>query len=87
MGTAEGLGLDPVLYLNKNNSFIFLKSLMLLLKTGPTDTNVNDIFFMFAFVRIEKELLECERKSANPIYWELIYQFNIGIGVIKPLSQ
>ncbi|HAZ31294.1 MAG TPA: glycerate kinase [Dehalococcoidia bacterium] len=40
---AEQLGLDPVLYLQNNDSYSFFKQLGDLLVTGPTGTNVMDV--------------------------------------------
>jgi glycerate 2-kinase len=39
---AHGLGLDPAVFLNDNNSTEFFEKLGDLLKPGPTHTNVND---------------------------------------------
>ena len=36
-------------YLQRNDSYPFFKSLNSLIITGPTGTNVNDLFFLFAF--------------------------------------
>jgi hydroxypyruvate reductase len=46
---AYGLGLDPVEYLRRNDSYAFFAALDDLLKPGPTGTNVNDLCFLFAF--------------------------------------
>jgi len=43
------LGLDPEKYLNRNDSYHYFDSLGDLLKPGPTQTNVNDLAFLFAF--------------------------------------
>lgn len=40
---AEALGLDPMEYLDMNDSYSFFKVLGDLIETGPTGTNVNDI--------------------------------------------
>ena len=36
------MGLDPNIYLEKNDSYTFFKKLESLIITGPTLTNVND---------------------------------------------
>ena len=46
---ATGLGLHGGEYLEQNDSYSFFASLDDLLKTGPTETNVNDLIFLFAF--------------------------------------
>jgi hydroxypyruvate reductase len=46
---AYGLGLDPVDYLRRNDSYPFFAALDDLLKPGPTGTNVNDLIFLFTF--------------------------------------
>ena len=46
---AYGLGLDPVEYLHRNDSYTFFAALDDLLKPGPTGTNVNDLIFLFTF--------------------------------------
>ena len=46
---ACALGLDPVEYLHRNDSYTFFAALDDLLKPGPTGTNVNDLTFMFTF--------------------------------------
>jgi len=46
---AYGLGLDPVEYLRRNDSYTFFAALDDLLKPGPTGTNVNDLIFLFTF--------------------------------------
>jgi hydroxypyruvate reductase len=46
---ARELGLDPANYLARNDAYAFFDSLGDLLKTGPTNTNVNDLTFLFAF--------------------------------------
>jgi glycerate-2-kinase len=40
---AEQIGLDPILYLENNDSYSFFKQLGDLLVTGPTGTNVMDV--------------------------------------------
>jgi len=44
-----GLGLDPVEYLHRNDSYTFFAALDDLLIPGPTSTNVNDLIFLFTF--------------------------------------
>ena len=46
---ARELGLDPDEYLANNDSYHFLEALGELIVTGPTNTNVNDLAFVFAF--------------------------------------
>jgi glycerate 2-kinase len=46
---ARELGLDPEEYLANNDSYHFLEALGELIVTGPTNTNVNDLAFIFAF--------------------------------------
>jgi hydroxypyruvate reductase len=46
---AYGLGLDPVEYLRRNDSYTFFAALDDLLKPNPTGTNVNDLIFLFTF--------------------------------------
>lgn len=46
---ARELGLDPEEYLANNDSYHFLEALGALIVTGPTNTNVNDLAFVFAF--------------------------------------
>lgn len=43
---ARELGLDPVDYLNRSDSYNFFKALGDLIITGPTNTNVNDLFLV-----------------------------------------
>jgi glycerate 2-kinase len=43
---ARGLGLDPREYLKRNDSYHFFDPLGDLIKTGPTQTNVNDLTFL-----------------------------------------
>ncbi len=40
-------GLSPLAYLQNNDSYTFFKALGDLLVTGPTNTNVNDLVFIF----------------------------------------
>ncbi len=49
LARARALGLDPLDYLNRNDSYHFFEALGDLLITGPTGTNVNDLVFLFAF--------------------------------------
>ncbi len=46
---AAALGLDPQRYLADNNSYAFFDRLGDLIRTGPTNTNVNDLYLLFAF--------------------------------------
>ncbi len=46
---ARTLGLNPKKYLARNDAYRFFDELDDLLKTGPTQTNVNDLTFLFAF--------------------------------------
>lgn len=46
---ARQAGLDPDEFLLRNNSYHFFEALDDLLKPGPTQTNVNDLAFIFAF--------------------------------------
>jgi glycerate 2-kinase len=46
---AATLGLDPQAHLAQNNSYSFFDRLGDLVKTGPTNTNVNDLYFLIAF--------------------------------------
>jgi glycerate 2-kinase len=46
---ARALGLDPDAYLANNDAYHFFGSLGDLLITGPTNTNVNDLVFVFAW--------------------------------------
>ncbi len=46
---ARELGLDPERYLADNDSYHFFEALGELIVTGPTNTNVNDLAFVFAF--------------------------------------
>jgi hydroxypyruvate reductase len=46
---ARALGLDPASALARNDSYPFFQSLGDLVMTGPTQTNVNDLVFLFAF--------------------------------------
>ncbi len=46
---ARALNLDPLAYLDSNDSYHFLRQTDALLVTGPTNTNVNDLIFVYAF--------------------------------------
>lgn len=46
---ARSLGLDPQDFLKRNDAYHFFEALGDLLKTGPTQTNVNDLQFLFVF--------------------------------------
>jgi hydroxypyruvate reductase len=46
---AEALGLDPDQFLANNDSYTFFDRLGDLIRTGPTNTNVNDLYLLFAF--------------------------------------
>jgi hydroxypyruvate reductase len=46
---ARALGLDPDAYLTNNDAYHFFDALGDLLTTGPTNTNVNDLLFVFAW--------------------------------------
>lgn len=46
---ARQLGLNPEDFLERNDSYHFFEPLGDLIKTGPTQTNVNDLAFLFAF--------------------------------------
>jgi glycerate 2-kinase len=46
---AQALGLDPEAYLANNDAYHFFEPLGDLLITGPTNTNVNDLLFVFAW--------------------------------------
>ena len=46
---ARALGLDPYAALAENDAYRFFDRLGDLLLTGPTNTNVNDLMFVFAF--------------------------------------
>ncbi|HAD06509.1 MAG TPA: hypothetical protein DCE76_05050, partial [Anaerolineaceae bacterium] len=39
----------PEDYLERNDSYHFFDALGDLIRTGPTQTNVNDLMFLFAF--------------------------------------
>jgi len=44
---ATDAGLDPADYLARNDSYSFFERLGDLIKTGPTNTNVNDLTFVY----------------------------------------
>ena len=46
---ARGMGLDAAEYLARNDSYTFLDKTGSLIRTGPTNTNVNDLLFIIAF--------------------------------------
>jgi glycerate 2-kinase len=46
---ARELGLDPDDHLERNDSYHYFSAIGDLLKPGPTQTNVNDLTFLFAF--------------------------------------
>jgi hydroxypyruvate reductase len=46
---AQALGLDSVKYLQHNDAYNFFAPLNDLIMTGPTNTNVNDLIFIFAW--------------------------------------
>ena len=45
---ARGLGLDLAAHLARNDAYPFFEALGDLLRPGPTETNVNDLTFLFA---------------------------------------
>jgi glycerate-2-kinase len=45
---AKSMKLDPLLYLNNNDSFSFFEEIGDLIITGPTRTNVNDLSIILA---------------------------------------
>ncbi len=45
---AQALGLSPAEFLARNDAYTFFGRLSDLLKPGPSGTNVNDLYFMFA---------------------------------------
>ena len=46
---ARDIGLDPWTYLSRNDAYRFFAPLGDLLMTGPTNTNVNDLAFVFVW--------------------------------------
>jgi len=51
LNEAQKRGIDPQSYLDNNDSYHFFAQLEDLLKPGATNTNVNDLTFIFAFQR------------------------------------
>jgi hydroxypyruvate reductase len=49
LARARALGLDAAAYLADNNSYALFDRLGDLIRTGPTNTNVNDIMLLLAF--------------------------------------
>jgi glycerate 2-kinase len=49
LSRARQIGLDPTDYLARNDSYHFFQQLDDLIVTGPTQTNVNDLLFLFVF--------------------------------------
>jgi hydroxypyruvate reductase len=49
LARARLLGMNPARYLARNDSYHFFDALDDLLKPGPTQTNVNDLAFLFSF--------------------------------------
>jgi glycerate 2-kinase len=49
LARAQQMGLDPRLYLARNDAYYFFERLGDLIRTGPTQTNVTDLAFLFAF--------------------------------------
>jgi len=49
LARARALGLAPQAFLARNDAYHFFDALDDLLRTGPTQTNVNDLTFVFAF--------------------------------------
>jgi hydroxypyruvate reductase len=47
LGRAAALGLDPAMFLARNDAYAFFDPLGDLLRPGPTLTNVNDLAFLF----------------------------------------
>ncbi|MDX1524374.1 MAG: DUF4147 domain-containing protein, partial [Anaerolineae bacterium] len=48
VASAKAVGLNAVNYLNNNDAYSFFEAISGLIKTGPTNTNVNDITLIFA---------------------------------------
>lgn len=46
---ATSMGLDPLAFLSNNDAYHFFESVGDLIKTGPTNTNVNDLVLLFAW--------------------------------------
>jgi hydroxypyruvate reductase len=49
LARARALGLSPAAHLARNDAYPFFAALSDLLRPGPTDTNVNDLAFLFAW--------------------------------------
>ncbi|NNJ09203.1 glycerate kinase [Chloroflexales bacterium ZM16-3] len=49
LARARARGLDPAAHLARNDAYPFFAALGDLLRPGPTDTNVNDLAFLFAW--------------------------------------
>jgi len=49
LARAREIGLDPTQYLARNDAYRFFAPLGDLIRTGPTQTNVTDLAFLFAF--------------------------------------
>jgi glycerate 2-kinase len=49
LARARSLAMDPDDFLRRNNAYPFFKALGDLIQTGPTQTNVNDLAFLFCF--------------------------------------
>jgi glycerate-2-kinase len=49
MVRAKRMGLDPERFLADNDSYVFFKKLGGQIITGPTNTNVNDLYMMLLF--------------------------------------
>ena len=46
---ARGMGLDPARFLAESDSYSFFKKVGGQIITGPTNTNVNDLYMMLLF--------------------------------------
>ena len=46
---ASQMGMDTQAFLDRNDSYSFFERLNLLIQPRPTGTNVNDLYFLFAF--------------------------------------
>lgn len=49
VGRARAVGLEAIVYLNRNDAYNFFKKLDDLIITGPTNTNVNDLIFILVW--------------------------------------
>ena len=49
LARALSLGLEPEKFLERNDAYPFFDKMGDLLRSGPTQTNVNDLTFLFAF--------------------------------------